>query len=91
MSVLRERDTTDLFARADRGEIEHVAGINAPYEEPTDADVVLDTDRLTPEAARDRVLAALEQRGYVEPVTSASYTADEEEMIRKRLQDLGYL
>lgn len=91
LDVLLQRDTADLFARAQRGEVEHVAGVNAPYEEPEDAEIVLDTDRLTPEASIERVLGTLEELGYVAPVGSATYTASEEEMIRQRLQDLGYL
>ena len=91
LEVVRQRDTADLFARAERGEIEHVAGVNAPYEEPPSPELTLDTDRLTPEASIERVLKKLEELDYIEPVGSATYTAEEEEMIRQRLQDLGYL
>ena len=37
------RDRKGLYAKARRGEIEHFTGISAPYEIPTDADLVIDT------------------------------------------------
>ena len=91
LDVLRQRDTAELFARAERGEVQHVAGVNAPYEEPLHPEITLDTDRLTPEASIEKVLKKLEELGHIDPVGSANYTASEEEMIRQRLQDLGYL
>jgi len=91
LDVLRRRDTSELFARAERGEVEHLAGVNAPYEEPLHAEIVLDTDKLTADQAARQVLARLEELGHIERVEPATYTAEEEEMIRQRLQNMGYL
>ncbi len=38
-----KRDVKGLYAKARRGEIAAFTGISDPYEEPTDADVVIDT------------------------------------------------
>ncbi len=91
MEVLERRGVAELFEKARRGEIKHVAGIDAPYEEPVDPEVVLDTDRATAEQSVGKVLAALSQLGHIEGVEQAGYTPREEEMIRNRLKDLGYL
>jgi len=91
MEVLLKRDTRGLFQAAQRGEIQHVAGINAPYEEPLKPEVLLDTDRETPEGCTNKVITTLEVLRFIEPYEDACYTADEAEMIKQRLRDLGYL
>jgi adenylyl-sulfate kinase len=91
MEELVRRDDSGLFERARRGEVDHVAGVNAPYEEPPMPEVVLDTDRVGVADAAAKVLATLEILGMVARTESAAYTPEEEEIIRRRLQDLGYL
>lgn len=44
-----------------------MTGIDDPYEEPTDADLVVDTSDLTVEEAVQRVLEHLTETGWVEP------------------------
>lgn len=91
MEVLMERGSAELFEKARRGEIAHVAGVNAPYEEPLEPDLVLDTDRLSVEESVATALAKLEALDHVERIEPAKYSHEEEEMIRQRLRDLGYL
>ncbi len=91
MEVLMKRGAAELFEKAQRGEIAHVAGVNAPYEEPLKPEVLLNTDQLSVDHAVTNVIATLELLGRIEPIESACYTPEEEEMIRQRLQDLGYL
>ena len=61
------RDRKGLYARARAGLIESFTGISDPYEPPDAADVLVDTGRLTPEAAVDRIIDHLEREGYLEP------------------------
>jgi adenylylsulfate kinase len=91
MEVLVKRGAGELFEKAQRGEIAHVAGVSAPYEEPLKPEVLLNTDQLTVEQSVNKVIATLEVLGRIEKVEGASYTPEEEEMIRRRLQELGYL
>ena len=91
MEVLVKRDESGLFERARRGEVHHVAGINAPYEEPLKPEVLLDTDRVGVADAAEKVLATLEVLDLLEKTEGSAYTPEEEEIIRRRLQDLGYL
>ncbi|MEE9293524.1 MAG: adenylyl-sulfate kinase [Phycisphaerae bacterium] len=91
MEVLVARDTRELFVGAQRGRIQHVAGVNAPYEEPLEPDVLLNTDVESPEACIAKVTAKLESLGLVQGIEQPGYTVEEEEMIKQRLRDLGYL
>ncbi len=91
MEVLLKRDTKDLFGRAERGEIEHVAGINAPFEEPMKPEVLLNTDVEPPAACVAKTIATLQLLGYLPKSTPGGYTDDEHDMIKRRLQDLGYI
>jgi adenylylsulfate kinase-like enzyme len=91
MEVLIGRDEQGFFEKAQKGEIQYVAGINAPYEEPLKPEVLLNTDQESSEACCAKTLKTLELLGYVEPYDDSGYTADEEEMIKQRLRDLGYL
>ena len=91
MEVLMKRGSEELFEKARRGEIEHVAGVNAPYEEPLKPEVLLNTDQLTIAQSVSKTITTLEVLGLLERVEQACYSPEEEEMIRQRLHDLGYL
>ena len=60
-----KRDVKGLYERAFRGEIKEFTGVNDPYEEPTDPEVVLDTEAHTPEESAALVVAKLEELGLV--------------------------
>lgn len=91
MEVLLQRDTNGLYEKALRDEVKHVAGVNAPYEEPLKPEVLLNTDQLSVDEATTQVIKTLELLKRVRRDRGAAYTPDEEEMIRRRLEDLGYL
>jgi len=91
LDVLLKRDTGDVLARAQRGELEHVAGVNAPYEEPTKPAVIVNTDIDPPDTCVNGILGVLERLGYLSAGGSSAYTPDEEAIIKQRLRDLGYM
>lgn len=64
--VCEARDRKGLYARARAGLIPAFPGVSEPYEEPTDADVVVDTADLSANEAVDQVLAHLVDAGWVE-------------------------
>lgn len=43
----RRRDPKGLYQKAATGELREFTGVDAPYDEPTDAEVVVDTNRLS--------------------------------------------
>jgi adenylylsulfate kinase len=59
------RDVKGLYAKAFAGEIKGFTGVDDPYEIPTDPDVALDTEQLTPAQAAGVVIDKLEQLGLV--------------------------
>jgi bifunctional enzyme CysN/CysC len=59
------RDTHDLYKRARAGEIANVTGIDAPYEEPTKAEIVLDTVNESLDANVQKILDHLSNSGLL--------------------------
>ncbi len=64
LEVCEQRDRKGLYAKARAGIIPEFTGISDPYEEPTDADVVIDTTDTSPDAAANQVILHLEKLGY---------------------------
>ena len=59
LTVCRERDPKGLYAKADRGEIKQFTGIDSPYEEPLNAELVLDAGDLSVTESVNNLLAYL--------------------------------
>lgn len=91
LEELRKRDKNLLYSRAEAGQIQHVAGVDDPYEEPLKPEVVVETDKETPEQGLKRILATLEVLGHVPKARVSPYSPEEEELIRRHLKDMGYL
>jgi bifunctional enzyme CysN/CysC len=71
LELAEERDPKGLYAKARRGELRNVTGVDSPYEPPEDPDVRVDTAALGPEECAERVLAALRERGLLQPAPVA--------------------
>jgi 3',5'-nucleoside bisphosphate phosphatase len=56
------RDVKGLYEKARHGEIALFTGVSDPYEEPLEADLVLDTERDVPQQSAARVVALVEER-----------------------------
>ena len=69
LEVCIQRDVKGLYRRALAGEIPNFTGVSDPYEEPLRPEVTIETDRETPEVGVERILATLEQQGYLAPET----------------------
>ncbi len=65
IDVCEKRDRKGLYAKARAGIIKGFTGIDDPYEEPEKAEIVIDTQALSPDLAAHRVLITLEKLGYV--------------------------
>jgi sulfate adenylyltransferase len=59
------RDRKGLYAKARAGLIDSFTGISDPYEEPDDADLAIDTSKLTRREAVDAVLSLLSRGGWI--------------------------
>jgi sulfate adenylyltransferase len=65
LEVCEGRDRKGLYAKARAGLLKEFTGISDPYEEPTDAEVVIDTARLSAEEAAQEIVVYLEREGYI--------------------------
>lgn len=63
LETVMRRDPKGLYARALRGEIKHMTGVDDPYEPPENPDVVVDTERLTVEEGVEEIITALRRVG----------------------------
>jgi sulfate adenylyltransferase len=67
VDVCAARDRKGLYAKAQAGLIQGFTGVSDPYEEPRDADLVLDTSAMTRAQAVGAVLELLVQGGWLSP------------------------
>jgi len=65
IEVCEERDRKGLYAKARAGVLKEFTGISDPYEEPTDAEVVIDTGELSAEEAAQEILLWLERENFI--------------------------
>ena len=65
LAVLEERDVKGLYKKARSGEIAHFTGISDPYEAPENAEVVIESDKETPEESAAKILQKLEELKYI--------------------------
>ncbi|MBT8165195.1 MAG: bifunctional sulfate adenylyltransferase/adenylylsulfate kinase [Acidimicrobiia bacterium] len=67
LEVCEQRDRKGLYAKARAGEIKEFTGISDPYEEPADAEIVIDTTSLRPSEAAQEIILHLEAQGFIGP------------------------
>ena len=65
LETCEARDPKGLYKKARAGEIKGFTGIDAPYEEPENAELVLDSDGKDIDTLAAEVVAHLESKGYV--------------------------
>jgi len=65
VKVCEGRDPKGLYQKARDGKIPEFTGISAPYEEPEDPEIVLDTGSLSVEESVARIIEYLEEKGYL--------------------------
>jgi adenylylsulfate kinase len=65
LDVAEKRDPKGLYKKARTGEIKEFTGISAPYEEPLNPELTLDTDKLTLVQCQDTVIRYLEENEII--------------------------
>ncbi|KPJ59658.1 MAG: hypothetical protein AMS15_06780 [Planctomycetes bacterium DG_23] len=101
LEVCQRRDPKGLYKRAKDGEVNDIAGLHQPYEEPLSPEVTLETDKETTQESAAKVMRKLEELGFIPPAVEAKepvraggeevYTRRDEAKIKARLRRLGYL
>jgi adenylylsulfate kinase len=92
VEVCKERDVKGMYKLAAEGKIKGFTGVDDPYEEPANPEIVVDTDKESEEESLNKIIRTLELMQYIPGVTADSeYSEEEEEKIKSRLKDLGYI
>jgi adenylyl-sulfate kinase len=67
VEVCAQRDVKGLYEKAFRGEISGFTGVDDPYEPPERPEVMVETDRMSPEDCLEAIVSTLDRLGYLEP------------------------
>jgi len=65
VETCEQRDRKGLYAKARAGILKEFTGISDPYEEPKDAEVVINTADVTAEEAAQQIFLHLEREGFI--------------------------
>jgi len=65
VELCEQRDPKGLYKKARAGELKEFTGVSAPYEEPLQPEVVLDSGELSPQQAAGVVLDYLNTKGFL--------------------------
>jgi adenylylsulfate kinase len=60
LDTCRKRDPKGLYRRAKEGRINDMTGLQAPYETPEHPEVVVNTEKMTPEQCATKIMAYLQ-------------------------------
>jgi sulfate adenylyltransferase len=67
IEVCEERDVKGLYAKARRGEIKGFTGVDDPYEEPRNPEILLKTVESSPKDNAQKIIDHLESEGLILP------------------------
>ncbi len=65
IEVCIQRDVKGMYKQALAGRLKGFTGIDNPYEEPQQPDLILDTDKETIQESTEKVIALLKTKGYL--------------------------
>jgi sulfate adenylyltransferase len=65
IETCEQRDRKGLYAKARAGILKEFTGVSDPYEEPKNAEVVINTADLSPEEAAQEIILHLEREGFI--------------------------
>lgn len=91
LEVCKKRDPKGMYEKAEAGEIEGFTGMDAPYEEPINPDIFLDTSEETIEESASKIIVYLEKEGYLQNTHDIPEGDQNDEEIEERLKNLGYI
>jgi bifunctional enzyme CysN/CysC len=66
LSLAEQRDTKGIYRKARAGELEHVTGVDSPYEVPEQPEIRIVTTSMTNEQAAEAIVAELRTRGILD-------------------------
>lgn len=66
LEVCEQRDVKGLYQKARQGIIKNFTGIDDPYEEPENPEIIVETDKESIEESVNKIIKYLEEKGYLE-------------------------
>lgn len=92
------RDPHSLFTRVREGEIKDIPGVDGVFEEPDNAEIIINTYIDDIKNSTKAIIGYLDFNGYLSCNNDSchespgqAYTDEQSATIKKRLEDLGYL
>lgn len=76
LEVCRQRDVKGLYKLVDEGKIKNFTGVDDPYEEPEQPELIVETDKETLDESLARIFAKLVELDYLDPEFLATVGAD---------------
>jgi len=65
LEVCEARDVKGMYAKARKGEIKGFTGIDDPYEEPLNPEIICYTEQESVQESVTKILSKLEELGYI--------------------------
>jgi adenylylsulfate kinase len=90
LDILKRRDKKGLFRKAEKRELQNVAGISIPYEESSNPEVVVEADKEAPIEAAHKIFKELLKLGFLEEESGSVLLKQEEKDIRKLLRNAWF-
>ena len=66
IDICIKRDPKGLYKKALAGEIKDLTGLQSPYEEPKNPELVLDTEKHSKQECLEMIVSKLKQLGYIQ-------------------------
>lgn len=65
IDICEERDPKGLYKKARAGELKEFTGVDDPYEEPENPELILDTGKEGVDESVDKIINYLKEKGYI--------------------------
>ncbi len=91
----KRRDPKGLYEQAQAGKIERFTGVNHPFQEPLNPEIIVHSEEQSVEESVEHVMAKMEELGTLGERPDKEYsfpiTREEEREVADRLEELGLL
>jgi adenylylsulfate kinase len=85
-----QRDVKGMYKKALAGQMKNFTGIDDPYEAPLNSELTIKTAHETAEKSAARVLAYLEEKGFIGAAVAETYNGEQSEKLQEKLARVGY-
>ena len=65
LAIAEQRDPKGLYKKARSGDLKNFTGIDSPYEQPENPEMLVDTSSMTAEQCAEQIVRSLRERGVI--------------------------